>query len=306
MSNGRWQVLSNKLQGVNCNTQLPYVCKKILQEIPPPPETPVEDGVCDNDWLFSDGRDCYYVEYGTSTSETETWAEAEFSCLKRNAQLASFHSPEEVKQLVDKIPHNVHNLYIGLRSDGYEGWTWSDGTPYQYSNWANGEPNGQDSEECVEMYPWDGSWNDVPCTEKRGFVCRRPKEYSVCKVAVNERKECGFAGIIEDQCVESRGCCWDTTFAGGNITGCFYPSGSGGQPINPVDPSGGDTDSGISGGAVFGIILAVIVILAAGVFGGIYYKKNVSSKSNKSVPNTTFNTDQSKGFDNPMAFGTDA
>ena len=61
-SNGRWQVLSNKLQGVNCNTQLPYVCKKILQEIPPPPETPVEDGVCDNDWLFSDGRDCYYVE----------------------------------------------------------------------------------------------------------------------------------------------------------------------------------------------------------------------------------------------------
>jgi len=305
MNNGRWQVLSNQLQGVNCNTQLPYVCKKILQEIPPPPETPVEDGVCDNDWLFSDGRDCYYVEPGIYTSETKTWAEADFSCKKRGAELASFHSPEEVKQLVDKISPNYHNLYIGLRSNGYEGWTWSDSSPYQYSNWANGEPNGQDGEECVEMYPWDGSWNDVPCYETRGFVCKRPKEYSVCKVAVNERDECGFAGITEDQCVESRGCCWDRTFAGGNITGCFYPSGSGGQPINPVDPSKDDSSTGLSGGAVFGIILALIVVIAAAVFGGIYYKKNYSSKS-ASVPDTTYNKDQSKGFDNPMAFGSNA
>ena len=53
---------------------------------------------------------------------------------------------------------------------------------------------------------------------------------------------------------------------------------------------------------MFGIILALIVVIAAAVFGGIYYKKNSSPKS-ASVPDTTYNKDQSKGFDNPMTFG---
>ena len=56
-----------------------------------------------------------------------------------------------------------------------EGWTWSDKTPYDYSNWGENEPNQQYTEECVEIYPWNGKWNDVSCSEKRGFICKRPK-----------------------------------------------------------------------------------------------------------------------------------
>ena len=56
-----------------------------------------------------------------------------------------------------------------------EGWSWSDNTPVDYLNWQSGEPNGLEGEDCGEMYPMDGTWNDVPCSEKRGFICRRTK-----------------------------------------------------------------------------------------------------------------------------------
>ena len=48
-------------------------------------------------------------------------------------------------------------------------------------------------------------------------------EYSQCSISLSTREDCGFAGIDEDYCVESRGCCWDPTYIGGNVSGCFYP-----------------------------------------------------------------------------------
>ena len=57
-----------------------------------------------------------------------------------------------------------------MKSDG---WKWSDDTAADYFKWANNEPNGLEDEECVEMYPWDGTWNDVDCNENRGFVCKK-------------------------------------------------------------------------------------------------------------------------------------
>jgi len=312
-NNGRWQVIANKKQDgqeqEECtSTLLPYICKKNMGELPPPPETPVEDGVCDPDWLYSDGKDCFYVEFGINTDETRSWIEAQYSCTQRRGDLASFHSKEEIDQFIQQISgRSSHNLYIGLQSNGFEGWTWSDNSAYQYSNWGNGEPNGLTGEDCVEMYPWDGTWNDVSCLEKRGFICKRPKEFAQCKVPFSERIECGFAGVEEDYCVEKRGCCWDPTFKGGNISGCFYPGGS--SPVNPDGPAD-SSSSGLSGGAIVGILIALVVVVAVLVFGGIYYKKNMNGA--KSVPATSYSTkkpDQgakSGGFENPMAFGSNA
>lgn len=57
-----------------------------------------------------------------------------------------------------------------------DGWAWTDLSALGFTNWAQGEPNGDGHagtrEDCVEMYK-DGKWNDNSCLEKRGFVCKR-------------------------------------------------------------------------------------------------------------------------------------
>lgn len=55
------------------------------------------------------------------------------------------------------------------------GWKWRDDSPVDFFYWGGNEPNGLDDEECVEMYPWNGQWNDLGCFERRGFICKKPK-----------------------------------------------------------------------------------------------------------------------------------
>ena len=57
-------------------------------------------------------------------------------------------------------------------------WQWTDGIPYQYTNWRSGEPNNaNDNEHCVVIQPHfqsdgdGGKWLDVPCDNEYRFVC---------------------------------------------------------------------------------------------------------------------------------------
>ena len=45
-------------------------------------------------------------------------------------------------------------------------WTWWDGSPWDYSNWENGQPNdwvghGFDHQDRIIMWSGSGLWNDV-------------------------------------------------------------------------------------------------------------------------------------------------
>ena len=56
------------------------------------------------------------------------------------------------------------------------GWFWSDNNPTGYTNWAPDEPNNDnEDEECVEMIPETGGWNDNNCVATRPFVCKTLK-----------------------------------------------------------------------------------------------------------------------------------
>ena len=55
------------------------------------------------------------------------------------------------------------------------GWAWTDGTPTEYVNWSEGEPSdpdGSEGENCVEMYMFNGKWNDVWCSAQNGYICK--------------------------------------------------------------------------------------------------------------------------------------
>ena len=52
---------------------------------------------------------------------------------------------------------------------------WSNGEPFDYDGWINGEPNGGTGENCVEQVEYLGvnndRFNDLPCTATLTSVC---------------------------------------------------------------------------------------------------------------------------------------
>lgn len=63
--------------------------------------------------------------------------------------------------------------WTGGRDVTKEGaWTWSDLTPFKYTNWRPSEPNNKDGEEdCFEL-DGNGKWNDQNCGDTIEFVCK--------------------------------------------------------------------------------------------------------------------------------------
>ena len=66
-------------------------------------------------------------------------------------------------------------------------WTWTDGTPWSYMNWAPDRPNNEGAggmqEYCLEMnrdQDQIGEWNDVVCHDSyaTSYICQK---YPTCK-----------------------------------------------------------------------------------------------------------------------------
>ena len=78
---------------------------------------------------------------------------------------------------------------FGLSSDPWIGgrrdlenrvsWRWSDGTAWDYTNWAPGAPNDAGGvEDCARLFENSdrGQWNDRVCSNMRTFVCKKPEK----------------------------------------------------------------------------------------------------------------------------------
>ncbi|VDO71258.1 unnamed protein product [Heligmosomoides polygyrus] len=116
--------------------------------------------------------------------EKVTFDEAEKACKAQKGHLASIHSKEEndfiyglAKKSLPKVNHD-DLCWIGLRKSS-KGWTWTDGSSTNYTNWAPGQPNNVNkAENCAQLYNVDNfkspkKWNDYPCTKKVcGYVCK--------------------------------------------------------------------------------------------------------------------------------------
>lgn len=112
---------------------------------------------------------CYFA---SAKGAAKTWEDSRKDCLERRADLVIITTKEEL----DFVTNLCSRTWIGLSDTQQEGkWKWVDGTDLVgVGNWHTGEPNDIGNEDCVEISPSDGKWNDVPCTEKLSWICMVP------------------------------------------------------------------------------------------------------------------------------------
>ena len=116
---------------------------------------------------------------------------AEEACRRSGGHLASIHSQDEQDTVAALIPdgawpagrawNGFHDRHAEQGCDGL-GFIWTDGSPTDYTNWDDGEPNdwlgggphcdGTGGEDCTEMYHGGTSWNDLDCDTEMPFVCK--------------------------------------------------------------------------------------------------------------------------------------
>nr|XP_024643726.1 pulmonary surfactant-associated protein A-like [Macaca nemestrina] len=93
------------------------------------------------------------------------------ACPKAGGHIVVVRSPEENEAVASFVKKYNMYAYVGLTEGPSPGdFRYSDGTPVNYTNWYPGEPAGQGTEQCVEMYT-DGRWNDRNCLYNRLTIC---------------------------------------------------------------------------------------------------------------------------------------
>ena len=111
------------------------------------------------------------------------WEDAEQKCVEYGGHLTSIQSSEENKFVYDLSEKAV--TWIGGNDLAAEGsWTWSDGTPWSFTNWK-GQPNNDGNEDCLDIGYYNEEWNDNKCSRKLPAICKK----SVRDFARNEFTE---------------------------------------------------------------------------------------------------------------------
>lgn len=107
--------------------------------------------------------------------ELVSWHEAVAACEQDAGHLVTISSDEENAFVYDLNPYT----WLGATDEQVEGvWAWVTGEPFDYTNWAPGEPNNSSNPgELPEHWlgywgdPYVGQWNDLPDEVTKSFVC---------------------------------------------------------------------------------------------------------------------------------------
>ena len=127
------------------------------------------------------GNKCYFVYKGAGW--TRTWSKAKQYCNSLGNQgigktiLAS--APNYgINDFLARLANQ--RVWLGGERRNWR-WSWIDGSPWRYQNWAPGEPNNHQGNEHGLVLNWDwplGKWNDA---NKGGwhfaFICQYQYRY---------------------------------------------------------------------------------------------------------------------------------
>ena len=98
-------------------------------------------------------------------NDASSWNGACSNCSILGAHLATISSQEENEALFNFMKaYGISSAYFGLTDEGTEGtWVWENYEPIAFTNWHDGEPNGENSREDYAMFYYkftNGEWND--------------------------------------------------------------------------------------------------------------------------------------------------
>lgn len=137
-----------------------------------------------------------------------TWIEAKTYCENLGGHLASITSQEEQNMIAELVLSGGKNSYwLGGEKDSSGAWLWIDGSAWEYTNWARGQPDNYTRyEDKLMIYRVSnprnpsspGTWNDLQAdgtcqgesffgTENFGFVCEWDTEETSLDISVLER-----------------------------------------------------------------------------------------------------------------------
>ena len=110
--------------------------------------------------------------------EPLTWNQARKACEKMGGHLVTIGTQEEdeaVKSLLSGPGNGKCRPWIGLTDEKKHGrFTWIDGTPFDYSGWAAGEPNNMGGvEHYGSIFANGKGWNDCSFKDPKvtGYIC---------------------------------------------------------------------------------------------------------------------------------------
>nr|XP_020037336.1 lymphocyte antigen 75 [Castor canadensis] len=172
----RMDAESGLWQSISCEAQLPYVCKKPLNNTAEFTDIwTYSDTHCDADWLPNNGF-CYLL-----ANESGSWNEAHMKCKTFSGDLISIHSLADVEVVVTKLHSGdvKEEIWTGLRNvDKPTLFQWSDDTEVTLTYWDENEPNVpyNKTPNCVSYLGKLGQWKVQSCEEKLKYVCKKKGE----------------------------------------------------------------------------------------------------------------------------------
>ncbi|KAF4089368.1 hypothetical protein AMELA_G00065540 [Ameiurus melas] len=127
---------------------------------------------CQRSWTQLGSR-CFKI-FATET----TWDYAEQNCVNMGGHLASVHNMQEyafIQALILQTTNSSRTTWTGAADTVKEGvWVWTDGTAFDYTYWAFGQPDDTvGNENCLEMN-FAGAFNDRPCPYLNPSACAKP------------------------------------------------------------------------------------------------------------------------------------
>lgn len=138
------------------------------------------DGVLDDDPSCPDCVEASSPREGRRWAlcyKPKTWDEARALCVERGGDLASVTTEDEYQAFLRAtLGLQWTSWWLGLSDRDHEGtFVWADGEAVTFTRWGDGEPNDAGGrEDCGQLVPWNGRWNDLDCARRLPFVCDEP------------------------------------------------------------------------------------------------------------------------------------